>query len=101
MLAPYPTWQEIAADRKQSIEDKIPAEWRVDPSQLEKKRVVDVPKTCGLMTERELSITELSAVEILTAIQTRQLTAVETTRAFCKRAAIAHQAVRYTKRTSY
>jgi amidase len=103
MLAPHPTWQDIAAEKKQTIDDKIPPEWRVGEEQLEKrkKKVVDLPRTCGLMTDRELSITELSAVEILAAIQTQKLTAVETTAAFCKRAAIAHQAVRYTQKHQF
>lgn len=48
------------------------------------------------MTEKELSITELNAVEIVSFVQAGMVSAVDTTRAFCKRAAIAHQAVRNT-----
>lgn len=96
MLAPHPTWQEIAAEKKQSIDDKIPQEWRIGKEQFltSTKSVLDLPRTCGLMTDLELSITELSAVQLLAVIHSGKLTAVETTRAFCKRAAIAHQAVR-------
>jgi amidase len=89
------TWQETASERKRTIEEKIPPEWRVDKTQLEGRRLVDLPRTSGLLTDKEMLITELSAVEILAAIRERRLTAIETTKAFCKRAAIAHQAVRH------
>lgn len=94
MVTSQPAWQDIAAQRKHNNESKIPQEWRLNEKQLERQNLVDLPRTCDLMTDRELVITELSAVEILSRIRERSFTAVETTLAFCKRAAIAHQAVR-------
>lgn len=91
-----PAWQHVAATRRSLIESKIPPEWRVPEELLQSKNLVDLPRKCGIMTEQELSITELSAVEIVSAIQTNKISAVDTTTAFCKRAAIAHQAVRKT-----
>ncbi|CRG82703.1 Putative amidase C550,07 [Talaromyces islandicus] len=87
-----PAWQHVAAARRSLIESKIPPEWRVPEELLKRKNLVDLPRTCGIMTEEELSITESSAVEIVSAIQANKISAVDTTRAFCKRAAIAHQA---------
>ena len=51
-----------------------------------------IPNTCGLLTEREIHITEdYSAVSLAQAIASKQLTAVEVTKSFAKRAIIAHQ----------
>lgn len=51
-----------------------------------------IPKSCGLLTEHEIDITEnYSAVSLAQAIASKHLTAVEVTRSFAKRAIIAHQ----------
>jgi amidase len=71
------------------------SEWRVDKTQIEEKLLVDLPRTSGLLTDKEVLITELTAVEILAAIREQRLTAMETTKAFCKLETIAHQAVRH------
>jgi amidase len=93
MGSAQPTWLDVASERKRKIEEKIPSQWRVDKTQLQAKCLVDLPRASELLTERELFITELSAVEILAAIREQNFSATETTMAFCKRAAIAHQAV--------
>ncbi|KAL2005110.1 hypothetical protein VTN00DRAFT_2960 [Thermoascus crustaceus] len=87
-------WHSTAARRRDEIYSHIPREWLVDEFLLEesKKRPIDLPEKCGLLTPRELRITGLSAVELLRRIHDGIYTAVEVTRAFCKRAAIAHQA---------
>ncbi|PCG90117.1 Amidase [Penicillium occitanis (nom. inval.)] len=92
MGSAHPTWMEVASERKRKIEEKIPSEWRVDKTQLQGKCLVDLPRASGLLTDKELLITELSAVQILAAMREQILTATETTIAFCKRAAISHQA---------
>lgn len=86
-------WRAIAARRKKEIYDRIPAEYLVDKTLLSQQRVVDLPRQCGLLTPRELRITEHTAVELLQRIHDGTYSAVEVTKAFCKRAAIAHQAV--------
>jgi amidase len=95
-----PAWQHVAAARRSLIDSRIPPEWRVPEELLKNKNLVDLPRKCGILTEEELSITESRAVEIMTANQAGKISAVDTTRAFCKRAAIAHQAVRNTHPTS-
>lgn len=88
-----PTWLEVASERKRKIEETILSEWRVGEIKLQGNYFVDLPRDSGLLSDKELLITELSAVQILAAIRERKFTATETTIAFCKRASIAHQAV--------
>lgn len=88
-----PTWQEVAAKRSHDINSKIPEAWRLSAKVLENHKPMDLPRDSGILTLRELNITELRAIDILAAIRERKISAVEVTRAFCKRAAIAHQVV--------
>jgi amidase len=56
------------------------------------KNVIDIPKTCGLLTQEELEITSnYDAVALAEAIASQKLTAVAVATAFAKRAIIAHQ----------
>jgi amidase len=48
--------------------------------------VTSIPRTCGLLTEEQLAITELSATAILARLHCGALTSVEVTEAFCGRA---------------
>ncbi|KAH8690697.1 glutamyl-tRNA amidotransferase-like protein subunit A [Talaromyces proteolyticus] len=89
---PSNSWQKIADQRRFQIDSRISPEWRVPKEMLTGKNLVDLPRRCGLMSKEELDITESNAVEIVSAIREGTLTAVDTTAAFCKRAAIAHQA---------
>jgi amidase len=88
------TWQAEAARRLDEIQRAIPKEYIVPPHLLETTNKARLVQSCGLLTTRELSITALSAVKLLECIHNRTFTAVEVTRAFCKSAAVAHQAVR-------
>ncbi|GAM91575.1 hypothetical protein ANO11243_096270 [Dothideomycetidae sp. 11243] len=88
-------WQGIAAAKQQHRASLIPAEWRLprkpDPSTL---NVLDVPARCGLLTQRELHITsDYDALALAEELKAGTFSAEETTRAFCKRAAIAQQLV--------
>lgn len=54
--------------------------------------VTDIPRTCGILSQHELDITEkYDAVALVQATSTGTLSAVDVATAFCKRAAIAHQ----------
>ena len=56
--------------------------------------MLDIPKTCGLLTARELDITDTVNVQtLLDNLRTGQWSSVEVTTAFYKRAIIAHQLV--------
>ena len=54
--------------------------------------VRSIPRTCGIMSSKELEITEkYDATSLAEAVRSKSLTAEEITTAFCKRAAIAQQ----------
>lgn len=95
-LASAPTWQAVALRRKNEITDSIPGEWVLPPHILQSsgKRPLDLVKTCGLLSEREITIVYSNAVDLLEKMRKREYTAVEVTTAFCKASAVAHQAVR-------
>ncbi|BGO99798.1 hypothetical protein RTG_00634 [Rhodotorula toruloides ATCC 204091] len=87
-------WRDHAADKRARQAALIPKEWRLSPETLDATGddVTGVPKTCGILSERELEITELDEVEELAKrIAKKTYTAVEVATAFSKRAAIAQQ----------
>lgn len=89
-------WTDIAAKAQTRLINSIPAEWRIPPSKLPPEDHLDVtefPRQCGLLDATELKITESYAIEIVGAVAAGEWTAEDVTRAFCKRAAIAHQVV--------
>ncbi|KAM3077270.1 hypothetical protein ACMFMG_003266 [Clarireedia jacksonii] len=88
-----PSWQSVASKRKHDINSTIPTAWLVPLDLLESKSSIDLGKKCGLLTEREITIVYDTAVNLLQKIREREYTSVEVTTAFCKAAAIAHQAV--------
>ena len=90
-------WREKAAEKRQQLNAKIPDEWRLPQLVLEDARLQRslVPFLEDLLDHRTLEITSLNSVAIINAVKSGALTAVEVTRAFCKRTAFAHQLVRY------
>jgi len=88
-------WQAIASAKKASLLNLIPPGWRLDPS--------DIPSTarlrdfgdyiCRFLNPQELAITNACSNIILAHIRSGEWKAVDVTRAFCHRAAIAHQLV--------
>lgn len=80
-----------ATQKRQSIIDLIPAEWRIsDPPSLE-----DQPDVTTyfqqFLTAQEDEITNLSADQLAHAVASGTYSAETVTRAFCHRAALAHQ----------
>ncbi|KAL2799689.1 amidase signature domain-containing protein [Aspergillus keveii] len=100
------------AQRKQTqLWERIPQEWRLSPSQIppgmhspaesvnnvqyDRVNVLGIPRSCGLLSAKELEITESWGVKgLLGQIHSQKLTSEEVIGAFCKRAAIAHQITR-------
>jgi Asp-tRNA(Asn)/Glu-tRNA(Gln) amidotransferase A subunit family amidase len=91
------TWQEKVEHRIAQARNKTPLDWRLPSSYLEElqdtsQSVLDIPRHCGILSERELHITEeFDATALLEQLASRQFSAVEVTTAFCKRAAVAQQ----------
>ena len=100
---PSEDWQAKISRKQQACLDKIPKEWLLPESTtsqlqypLEKhpNRLIEmaIPKHSGIMTEREVSITEGYTVSaLLEALAASKVSALEVTVAFSKRAAIAGQ----------
>lgn len=84
---------------KQSVVDAIPSQWRVSPELLASypagSDVRPLASKCGILTARELDITDTSkdATSLLEDLRSRSVSAEEAVTAFSKRAAVAHQAV--------
>ncbi|CAK7231353.1 hypothetical protein SBRCBS47491_007902 [Sporothrix bragantina] len=87
-------WQHIATTCQAAVLKAIPAKWTLPaPINASVTDVTGVPRSCGLLTERQLFLTEQTADALVQQLQTGKLTSVEVTEAFCARAAIAHQVV--------
>jgi amidase len=88
-------WQIISRRKKEEQWSRIPQEYQFSSDvKISGKNVLDVPRTCGLLSKPELEITEnYDATALAEALAKNQLTSEAVTRAFCKRAAIAHQLV--------
>lgn len=91
-------WKDQVADKRARQKAAIPKEWLITPVPEDKLNVIDVPETCGLLTQRELDITRSSdVVVLLDKLANAEWSAVEVTVAFYKRATIAHQLVRFVR----
>jgi amidase len=85
--------QEIASKARQGVLDSIPAKWKLSSSTQVPSNVMEIPKTCGILTPKQIEITEKTATELLVKLANGYLSSVEVTEAFLARAAIAHQLV--------
>jgi amidase len=87
------SWQDAAAKKREAISALIPAEWRLDstPSVEEQVDVTEFIKQ--YLSEEELAITESDAEHIVEKTTSRAWSAEKVARAFCHRAALAHQLV--------
>ena len=89
------SWQQLCAARKQKQHDSIPPEWHIPSPPEDQLNVMDVPAKCGLLTARELEITETVDVDvILRKLSAAEWSSVAVTTAFLKRATVAQQLVR-------
>ncbi|RAR13479.1 acetamidase [Stemphylium lycopersici] len=93
-------WQELAKSKRESVFAKIPKDWLLPSSQTAQYTetsnisVLDVPRTCGILTEKELDLTEnYDATDLVKMMAERQIKSTEVVTAFCKRAAVAQQCV--------
>jgi amidase len=88
------TWQELAVEKKRRQTASIPQGWLIAPPTDDVLDVTDIPANCGLLSARELEITEIGKLAVLlNKLATGEWSSVEVTTAFCKRAVIAQQVV--------
>ncbi|GAA5867560.1 hypothetical protein JCM1840_002551 [Sporobolomyces johnsonii] len=90
-----PNWQARAVAKREAEAALIPSAWRLSRTALASSLpldVRDVPRTSGILIERELAITEETDARVILAnLRDGIWTATELATAFCKRAAIAQQ----------
>jgi amidase len=87
-------WKEICLTRKAVQLASIPTEWVIQLPSKTQTNVMKVPRDCGLLTARELHITETTNVGILlNKLHSAEWSSVEVTTAFYKRSVIAQQMV--------
>ncbi|KAK8196097.1 hypothetical protein M8818_007250 [Zalaria obscura] len=87
-------WKEIAAGKRESVLALIPQEWRIPPPPpAEEQRDVTGSFIQQYLDKKEIEITETDAVGIVNKTTTGEWSAEEVAKAFCHRAAIAHQLV--------
>jgi amidase len=101
------SWQTKAAEKRAACQEAIPKDWILPQSILEtlpaksdlpKTKVnlidLDIPRRSGILTEREIEITEsFSTSQLLEGLASGKFTSYEVTLAFSKRAAIVQQLV--------
>lgn len=94
------TWKDVVAEKTRRQQASIPKEWILTnlPSK-EHLDVISFPETCGLLSAKEIEITNSNADALMERIRSGSWSAVDVTTAFSKRAVIAHQLVSLLKRT--
>ncbi|PSR76561.1 amidase signature domain-containing protein [Coniella lustricola] len=101
-VAPH-SWEVRVAEKRARCQDAIPDAWRLSPSVWQRLETplarhktnlieLNIPRLSGILTDKEIDITESYDVSSLLAeLAVGNLTALEVTVAFSKRAAIAQQ----------
>lgn len=90
------SWEARAATKRAATLDKIPSEWRLSSEDLERarsRRDITGSFIEQFFDKEIVSITSLKTVGIFNAVSKQELTTTEVVRAFCRRAAVAHQIV--------
>ena len=88
------SWRDIAQEKKARQTQSIPKAWLITPPPTVVLDVNDVPEASGLLTAKELAITNTTDVStLLSKLATSEWSSVEVTTAFYKRAIIAQQVV--------
>ena len=87
-------YRTIAAEKQAQRQKQIPEQWLLSKDYSSLTNVMDVPLTCGILSDAEIDITSnFDATALLEKLETGVWSAEQVTIAFCKRAAIAHQLV--------
>ncbi|KAJ5292027.1 Amidase [Penicillium angulare] len=113
MASPEPPYVAVAQRKQAELSASIPSQWKLPdnlippgmltpaesitegPKLYGRVNVMEIPRTCGLLTSKELEITEKYDVhELVLAMTEKKLKAKEVVQAFCRRAAISHQLTR-------
>jgi amidase len=87
-------WQDIVAEKQLRQKAAIPKEWQLpNPPADSVLDVTAIPESCGLLSQKEIEITNTPVEGLLPKLSAGEWSSVEVTTAFYKRAIIAHQLV--------
>lgn len=89
-------WEQQAQKARDILQNSIPKQWLVPEEKLPpvtQKNVLDFPRQSGLLSEKELRITESSATELVAEMGAGKLKAEQTVVAFLKRSVMGQQLV--------
>lgn len=104
-LSASDNWEKKASQKRARAREAIPRNWLLSAELLDSLQYpledhdnkfmdIDIPQRSGILTEAEIQITEAYGVStLLEKLASGDLSAVEVTLAFSKRAAIAQQLV--------
>ena len=97
MSEPPNNYSTIAAKKREQRQKKIPQDWLLTKDYNGISNFMDIPSTCGILSDVECDITSNhDATALLEKMKNGEWSAEQVTTAFCKRAAIAQQLVRKT-----
>jgi hypothetical protein len=97
-------WEAKARIAKGILTKSIKTEWLLPTEKLPGKdrlNVISVAKESGILTQKELDITETDATDLVERMAAGELKAEEVLTAFAKRATIGHHLVRGVNRPSH
>lgn len=89
-----PHWKPSVLAKRAAQQALIPTEWLLSESILSNPPLssLDAVRSSGILSQDELSWTEKTDIQdLVSAIKSRDVTSLQLTTAFCKRAAIAQQ----------
>ncbi|CAG8272621.1 unnamed protein product [Penicillium salamii] len=91
-------WESQAQKGRDILTNSIPKQWLVPADRLppaSQKSVVEFPRESGLLSTRELQITDMTATVLVAEMGKGALTAEDVVTAFLKRAVIGHQLLNF------
>lgn len=92
----HDSWQAKAAAKVAETQAKIPRDWTLSESDLnkaQKQRKLNGPLFESFLDSSEREIIKNDSIGLVDKIKSRHYSALQVTRAYCKAAAIAHQIV--------
>lgn len=92
-MASAASWNNLVADKRRRQAEAIPKEWLITAPPPSEVTVTAIPDSCGLLSEREILITNTEVDDLLSKLAAGEWSAVEVATAFYKRAIISHQLV--------
>ena len=87
------SWKSIVDEKRARQLAAIPSEWRLSqPASTSSESLLEIIQSCGILSSQELQWTEVIDINALVSlVASREVSSVQLTTAFCKRAAVSQQ----------